>query len=74
MFVWGSEGDAEECCFSSLCMVELVGESHFKRVEYGSSVSYVINLEGVQCPNLLIHCKYAHTLWSEVLVCLGFSG
>ena len=40
-------GDAEERSFSSLCMVELVGESHFKCVEYGSSVSYVINLEGV---------------------------
>ena len=44
-------GDAEECCLSSLCMVELVGESHFKCVEYGSSVSYVVNLEGVQCSN-----------------------
>ena len=44
-FVWGSVGDAEECCFSSPCIVELVGESHFKCVEYGSSVSYVVNLE-----------------------------
>ena len=37
--------------FSSLCMVELVGESHFKCVEYSSSVSYVVNLEGAQCQN-----------------------
>ena len=44
-------GDAEEHCFSSLCMVELVGESHFKYVKYGSSVSYVVNLEGAQCSN-----------------------
>ena len=44
-------GDAEERCLSSLCMVELVGESQFKCVEYGSSVSYVVNLEGAQCPN-----------------------
>ena len=51
LFVWVSMGDAEECCLSSLCMVELVGESHFKCVEYGSSVSYVVNLEGAQCSN-----------------------
>ena len=35
-------GDAEECCFSSYCRVELVGESHFESVEYGSRVSYVV--------------------------------
>ena len=49
----GFSGDAEECCFSSLCMVEVVGESHFKCMEYGSNVSYVVNLEGAQCPNFL---------------------
>ena len=49
MFVWGSVlGDAQERCFSSLCMVELVGESHFKCVEYDSIVSYVVNLEGAR--------------------------
>ena len=41
-------GDAEECCFSSYCMMELVGASHIKSVEYGSNVSYVVNLEGAR--------------------------
>ena len=44
-------GNAEERCLSSLYMVELVGESHFKSVEYGSSMSYVVNLEEARCLN-----------------------
>ena len=33
-------------------MVELVGHSFFQCLEYGTGVSYVVNLEGTQCPNI----------------------
>ena len=36
--VWYPEGDAEDGCFSSFCMEELVGETPFNYLEYGSTV------------------------------------
>ena len=38
--------DADDGCLSSFRMEELVGETFFKCLEYGSSLSYVVNLVG----------------------------
>ena len=39
-------GDAEYNFLSPFCMEELVGEIFFKCLEYGTGLSYVVNLEG----------------------------
>ena len=41
-------GDVEDGCFSSFCMEELVGETLFKYLEYGTILSNVVNLVGMQ--------------------------
>ena len=48
--VWYPEGDVEDGCFSSFCMEELVGETPFNYLEYGSNLSNVVNLAGMQYP------------------------
>ena len=48
-------GDAEDSSLSPLspfCMVELDGHSFFKCLEYGTGVSYVVNLEEKHCLNI----------------------
>ena len=35
-------GDDEDGCFSSFCMEELVGETLFKYLEYGTGLSNVV--------------------------------
>ena len=46
--VWNSVSDANGGCFSTFCMEELVGEIVFKYLEYGTSLSNVVNLVGAQ--------------------------
>ena len=46
MFVWGLVGNAKECSLSSICLEELVGGALFKYLEYGTSMSNVVNLAG----------------------------
>ena len=43
-------GDVERGCFFTFYMEELVGKTIFKYLEYGTSLSNVENLEGVQYP------------------------
>ena len=50
-YVWGSLGDAEYNYLSYFCLEELVGELFFNCLEYGTGVSYVVSIEGTQCPN-----------------------
>ena len=57
LLVWDSVGDAEDSSLSPFCMVELVGDSIFKCLKYGSGVSYVVNLKGTQCSNIWGHWK-----------------
>ena len=57
LLVWDSVGDAEDNSLSTFYMVELVGHSFFQCLEYGTGVSYVVNLEGTQCPNIWGHWK-----------------
>ena len=45
-------GDAEFGCFSPFCMEEMIGGTFFKCLEYGIAVSYVVDLEGMQFPNI----------------------
>ena len=52
LLVWGSKGDAKDNSLSTFYMVELVGHSFFQCLEYGTGMSYVVNLEGTQCPNI----------------------
>ena len=52
LLVWGLEGDAKDNSLSIFYMVELVGHSFFQCLEYCTGVSYVVNLEGTQCPNI----------------------
>ena len=54
-YVWDSMGDAGYYCFSSFCLEELVGNLIFKGLEYGTNMSYVVNMEGTQCPNFWGH-------------------
>ena len=44
-------GDAGHYCFSSFCMEELFGNLLFKSLEFGTSIPYVVSMEGMQCPN-----------------------
>ena len=46
--IWDLVGHAEESCFSSFCIEELVGETSFKSLEYGTSFFNVINMERMQ--------------------------
>jgi len=50
-YVWGLVGDVENSCLSSFRLGELVGELFFKCLEYGTSMSNVVSMEGTQCPN-----------------------
>ena len=52
--VWNSVGDANGGCFSTFCMEELVGETVFKYLEYGTSLFNVVDLARVQYPYLKI--------------------
>ena len=47
-----SVGDVVNNSLSTFYMVELVGYSFFKCLEFGTALSYVVNLEGTQCPNI----------------------
>ena len=38
-------------CLSSFRLEELIGESLFKCLEYGTSMSYVVSIKGMQCLN-----------------------
>ena len=37
---------------SSFRLEELFGELFFKCLEYGTGMSYVVSMEGTQCPNI----------------------
>ena len=43
---------AEYNCFSPICLEELVEDIFFKYLEYGTGMSYVVNLGGTQFPNI----------------------
>ena len=48
---WVSVGDAENSYLSSFHLEELVGELFFKCLEYGTSMSNVVSMEGMQWLN-----------------------
>ena len=48
-------GDAKYSCRFPVCLEKLVGDLFFKCLEYGTSMSYVVNLEGTQYPNIRGH-------------------
>ena len=83
LLVWGSVGDAKDSSLSTFYMVELVGHSFFQCLEYGTSISYVVNLEGTQCPNVwgtertmdLLKPLLTRTLfeWSRIWGIWGFT-
>ena len=43
-------GDAKDDCFSAFFMEELVGETSFKYLEYGTCLSNVVSLARTQHP------------------------
>ena len=43
--------NSEYSCLSSFRLEELIGESLFKCLEYGTSMSYVVSIKGMQCLN-----------------------
>ena len=48
-------GDAKYSCLFPVCLEKLVGDLFFKCLEYSTSMSYVVNLEGTQYPNIRGH-------------------
>ena len=51
VYVGGSVGDAKNSYLSSFHLEELVGELFFKCLEYGTSMSNVVSMEGTQWLN-----------------------
>ena len=43
--------NSEYSCLSSFHLEELIGELFFKCLEYSTSMSYVVSMEGTQCLN-----------------------
>ena len=43
--------NSEYSCLSSFRLEELIGELFFKCLEYSTSMSYVVSMEGTQCLN-----------------------